>query len=101
MTTSRRAATVTHGCRGIGAAYRILNGGVEEKSGAAAINGVELSVSFDKITDGTSTTILFAELAGRPDLWIRGVRKKVPCASPATPAASRQHFNLGWLLGLP
>jgi hypothetical protein len=31
------------------------------------------------ITDGTSTTILFVELAGRPDLWQRGVKKIVPC----------------------
>jgi prepilin-type N-terminal cleavage/methylation domain-containing protein len=29
-------------------------------------------VSIDGITDGTHTTILASELAGRPDLWIRG-----------------------------
>ena len=75
----------THSCLGIGAAYRILNGGVEEKSGAAALNGVEMNVSFDRITDGTSTTILFTELAGRPDLWIRGVKKRVPCDMPPDP----------------
>ncbi|HEV3301099.1 MAG TPA: DUF1559 domain-containing protein [Planctomycetaceae bacterium] len=28
----------------------------------------------EKITDGTQTTILFAENAGRPDLWQRGVK---------------------------
>jgi prepilin-type N-terminal cleavage/methylation domain-containing protein len=32
-------------------------------------------VSVESITDGTSTTIFCAELAGRPDLWQRGVKK--------------------------
>ncbi|HET6325494.1 MAG TPA: DUF1559 domain-containing protein [Planctomycetaceae bacterium] len=31
-------------------------------------------VSIDQITDGTSTTIFCGELAGRPDLWQRGVK---------------------------
>ncbi len=31
-------------------------------------------VSIEKVTDGTSTTILFAETAGRPDLWQRGIK---------------------------
>jgi hypothetical protein len=30
------------------------------------------AISLDQITDGPSTTILFTERAGRPDLWIRG-----------------------------
>jgi prepilin-type N-terminal cleavage/methylation domain-containing protein len=30
------------------------------------------TVSIDKITDGTSTSVLFTEIAGCPDLWIRG-----------------------------
>jgi len=85
-----------HDCGGLAATYRILNGGVPEKSGAAAINHFELNVSFDKITDGTSTTILFTELAGRPDLWIRGVRKKVPCDIPPYPCGfPRSHVNFG------
>jgi prepilin-type N-terminal cleavage/methylation domain-containing protein len=32
-------------------------------------------VSIEQITDGTSTTLFSAELAGRPDLWQRGVKK--------------------------
>lgn len=28
----------------------------------------------DQVVDGTSTTIMFAENAGKPDLWIRGVK---------------------------
>ena len=40
-----------------------------------------LPTSIDMITDGTSTTIFCGELAGRPDLWQRGVKKiaKCPC----------------------
>jgi prepilin-type N-terminal cleavage/methylation domain-containing protein len=40
------------------------------------------AISIDLITDGTSTTIFVGELAGRPDLWQRGVKKiakSVPC----------------------
>jgi len=32
-------------------------------------------VSFDQIVDGLSTTILTTENAGKPDLWIRGVKQ--------------------------
>lgn len=41
-------------------------------------------VTIESITDGTSTTIFCAELAGRPDLWQRGVKKiaAAPCATP-------------------
>jgi prepilin-type N-terminal cleavage/methylation domain-containing protein len=35
--------------------------------------------SIDMITDGTSTTIFVGELAGRPDLWQRGVKKIATC----------------------
>jgi prepilin-type N-terminal cleavage/methylation domain-containing protein len=35
--------------------------------------------SIDMITDGTSTTIFCAELASRPDLWVRGVKKIGSC----------------------
>jgi prepilin-type N-terminal cleavage/methylation domain-containing protein len=31
-------------------------------------------VGFEQITDGTQTTILFMENAGRPDYWVRGVK---------------------------
>ncbi len=37
--------------------------------------------SIESIVDGTSTTLFCAELAGRPDLWQRGVKK---IALPAT-----------------
>jgi prepilin-type N-terminal cleavage/methylation domain-containing protein len=37
-------------------------------------------VSLEQITDGTSTTIFCAELAGRPDLWVRGKKLIASCA---------------------
>jgi prepilin-type N-terminal cleavage/methylation domain-containing protein/prepilin-type processing-associated H-X9-DG protein len=45
-------------------------------------NNVREAVSIDMITDGTSTTIFCGELAGRPDLWVRGVRKPLACLVP-------------------
>ena len=36
-------------------------------------------LTFDQIVDGTSTTILMTELAGRPDLWARGVKQNISC----------------------
>jgi len=35
--------------------------------------------SIEMIVDGTSTTLFCVELAGRPDVWQRGVKKVVPC----------------------
>ena len=40
-----------------------------------AFRAEHIPVSIDMITDGTSTTIFCGELAGRPDLWQRGVKK--------------------------
>jgi prepilin-type N-terminal cleavage/methylation domain-containing protein len=37
-------------------------------------------VAIDQITDGTSTTIFCAELAGRPALWQRGAKKQLGSA---------------------
>lgn len=59
-------------------AYLALNGCVPQKSGIGPINLFEFHVGVDRIVDGTSTTILVAELAGRPDFWLRG-KKAPPC----------------------
>jgi hypothetical protein len=37
-------------------------------------------VSFEMITDGTQTTIYCMENAGRPDYWVKGVKKPLPTA---------------------
>jgi hypothetical protein len=59
----------------LGAAYLLQNNCQPEQYRAGVINVFQFNVSIDKITDGTSTTVIFAELAGRPDLWIRGVKQ--------------------------
>jgi prepilin-type N-terminal cleavage/methylation domain-containing protein len=37
-------------------------------------------ISIEQIVDGTSTTIFCGELAGRPDLWVRGKKLIAKCA---------------------
>ncbi|HEV8002008.1 MAG TPA: DUF1559 domain-containing protein [Planctomycetaceae bacterium] len=62
-------------CNPLGEAYLRQNNNKPEIYRAGAINIFQFDVSLDKITDGTSTTTLFAELAGRPDLWVRGKKQ--------------------------
>jgi prepilin-type N-terminal cleavage/methylation domain-containing protein len=66
----------------LGAKYLQLNCCKPEACTLGVINTYHFDISIDKITDGTSTTILFAELAGRPDYWIHGV-KQLPGALKA------------------
>jgi prepilin-type N-terminal cleavage/methylation domain-containing protein len=56
----------------LGNAYAFANSGVTEAKSDGALNYLAQTVSLDKITDGTSTSILVYELAGRPDLWVKG-----------------------------
>jgi prepilin-type N-terminal cleavage/methylation domain-containing protein len=74
----------------IGAAYLQQNSCQSEISHKGTINPAEFNVSIDKITDGTSTTVLFAELAGRPDLWIRGKKFSSVAAAFGTGPGSIQ-----------
>jgi prepilin-type N-terminal cleavage/methylation domain-containing protein len=57
-------------------------------------------VSLADITDGTSTTIFCAELAGRPDLWQRG-RKRIAKAPPCGDLAQGTLCPNGCPIGLP
>jgi len=59
----------------LGQAYLFQNNNQPEQYRAGSINIYQFNITLDKITDGTSTTALFAELAGRPDLWVRGVKQ--------------------------
>ncbi len=67
----------------MGEAYLFQNNCQPELYRPGAINVFQFNISIDKITDGTSTTALFAELAGRPDLWVRGVKQ----------ASAKTYFN--------
>jgi prepilin-type N-terminal cleavage/methylation domain-containing protein/prepilin-type processing-associated H-X9-DG protein len=57
-------------------AYNSLTGCTPQKNSVGPINLFEFNVGVDRITDGTSTTILIGELAGRPDWWVRGVKQQ-------------------------
>ena len=43
-----------------------------------------MNPTLEGVYDGTSTTIMFNEMAGRPDLWIRGVKYTAGTASIAS-----------------
>jgi prepilin-type N-terminal cleavage/methylation domain-containing protein len=47
-------------------------------------------VSIERMTDGSSTTLLSEEMAGKPDLWIKGVKTPMSCATPSP----RQGYNI-------
>jgi prepilin-type N-terminal cleavage/methylation domain-containing protein/prepilin-type processing-associated H-X9-DG protein len=61
-------------CSGLDATYKLLNNGQSQLSSLGPLNLDEMQIGIDRITDGTSTTILVAELAGRPQMWMRGKR---------------------------
>jgi len=44
-----------------------------------------MNPTLESIVDGTSTTLMFAELAGRPDLWERGVKAGASGSITAAP----------------
>jgi prepilin-type N-terminal cleavage/methylation domain-containing protein/prepilin-type processing-associated H-X9-DG protein len=54
--------------------------GLGEKDNHGILGNDNFPLSIDQITDGTSTTILCAELAGRPDVWARGTKQSAPVA---------------------
>ena len=59
----------------LGAAYLLQNNCQPEQFRGGVLNAEQFNITIEKVTDGTSTTVIFAELAGRPDLWIRGVKQ--------------------------
>ncbi len=75
-------------------AYLTLNGCVPEKSGVGPINLFEFNNGVDRIVDGTSTTILVAEMAGRPDWWNRSGKQK-PCFYVLDYCCRKQNINWG------
>jgi prepilin-type N-terminal cleavage/methylation domain-containing protein len=84
-------------------AYSALNNGVGENCRGGTIEGSHYAQTIEAITDGTSTTIMFVELAGRPDLWQRngGTTGKnagkgiVPCCLALSGASPDRAFNYG------
>ena len=38
-------------------------------------------LTYENITDGTSTTIMYTEMAGRPLLWAKGIQRNLACTA--------------------
>jgi len=83
--------------RGASDYYTGHNGGVAQKSRTGLLNDDYCGISIQQVTDGTSTTLLCGEEAGRPDLWIKGVKKIVPTdmATDFAGSTPTQAFNWG------
>jgi len=87
----------------INCSYHAQNNGVGENCRAGTISGSGFYRTIESIADGTSTTIMFIELAGRPDLWQRngGLTGKnmgkgiVPCCLALSGAKADRLFNYG------
>jgi prepilin-type N-terminal cleavage/methylation domain-containing protein len=68
-----------------------------ERDNHGILNFDNTPIKIEQVVDGTSTTILAAELAGRPDLWERGVKMnactQIPILDTALPF--QPHHNPG------
>jgi prepilin-type processing-associated H-X9-DG protein len=83
----------------LGGAYLYQNSCQREASGEGPISLWEpTGVGIDQVVDGTSTTVMFAENAGKPDLWIRGVKTPIETCG-ATPLPNGKtwypYYNYG------
>jgi prepilin-type N-terminal cleavage/methylation domain-containing protein len=63
---------------GVQAYYKATAGGCEVCNHGVLFND-NAPIPIEAIVDGTSTTILCGELAGRPDFWQKGVKKTACC----------------------
>jgi len=70
------------------------SGNQASSDGLLQDNGV---ISVAQVTDGTSTTIICGEMAGRPDLWILNTKKNVPTDLPTSykHPGQQAHSNYG------
>jgi prepilin-type processing-associated H-X9-DG protein len=87
MGTARKTAFGKH--------YIYQNNGKSENCYMGSLSMFDFSVRPEKITDGTSTTMFVIEEAGRPDLWIRGQKKPIPCCMPHW-RNQTYHANYNW-----
>jgi prepilin-type N-terminal cleavage/methylation domain-containing protein len=78
--------------------YSTLVGNEDDSHGI--MNNDAKGVAIEQVVDGTSSTILAGELAGRPDLWQRGTKEVVPTnlIGPFNVASSH---NAGGCWGCP
>jgi hypothetical protein len=83
-----------------------LDGGTHHRCGVlvcpsnTCCNGQIGGINIERITDGSSTTLLSEELAGKPDLWIKGVRTTMSAACPS-PVQNAKNAGHGYTIGNP
>jgi prepilin-type N-terminal cleavage/methylation domain-containing protein len=69
-------------CGGLRDFYKVVACGCKcaagERCNHGILNNDNFPLAIEQIIDGTSTTILAGELAGRPDVWARGVKQSTP-----------------------
>jgi prepilin-type N-terminal cleavage/methylation domain-containing protein len=65
---------VNNYCCGLKKFYAAAAGCTDEKDNHGILNFDNTPIRIEQIIDGTSTTLLAGELAGRPGIWERGVR---------------------------
>jgi hypothetical protein len=85
--------------------YIAQNNGVGENCRWGTLECLHGNISIEWIADGTSTTILFGELAGRPDLWQRNGSVAFPkpfgkgvvpcCLAKSGASPSKRSWNNG------
>ena len=64
------------------------------------VGGQQGGVNIERIVDGSSTTLLSEEMAGKPDLWILGVKTAMSPSSPS-PAFENQKPGKGYTITNP
>jgi prepilin-type N-terminal cleavage/methylation domain-containing protein len=78
-------------CNGLKAFYNCSAGGPERCDHGVMFND-NAPIRIEQISDGTSTTILAAEVAGRPDYWVRGVKTSLCCLKEMCPCLAAAHI---------
>jgi len=72
-------------CGGLQKYYNLVSTGCVnkgEKDNHGIMGNDNFPLKIEQVVDGTSTTIMAGELAGRPDLWQRGVKGNTACLVP-------------------
>jgi prepilin-type N-terminal cleavage/methylation domain-containing protein len=87
----------------IAGAYLCANNCQPEIQSIGPMTIFKQGVPIDNIVDGTSTTVMFAEDAGRPDYWKRGVKQTTQqlTIDTATPFQPGLPFNWGGCWACP
>jgi prepilin-type N-terminal cleavage/methylation domain-containing protein len=80
-------------------AYLTLTACQQQKAVVGPVNLYEYNVGVDKIVDGTSTTILQAELAGRPNWWTKAGKQNNATFGVTDYGGRTQYINWGGCWG--